>query len=138
MIIANPLLNLSEFRKKGFSRYRHGGQVVPLGIGKSLVLGWGSPVEFNFSETANGRSTRGSISLNRFYVAKQNVIDEKVWHWTPTRGQSGNWKLEDSSMNLPDDPDPALVSFNAHPAEISFYDSPGFLVQYFSAWHQLC
>ena len=131
MIIANPLLNLSEFRKQGVSRYRHGGQVVRLGIGENRGWGWSSPVEINFSETANGRSTRGATALNRFYVAKQNVINDKLWHWTPTRGQTGNWRLESSRMNLPDDPDPALVSFNTRPAEISFLDSPGLLVQHF-------
>ena len=132
MIIANPLLNLSEFRKQGVSRYRHGGQVVRLGIGENRGLGWSSPVEVNFSETSNGRSIRGSTILNRFYLAKQNLINEKLWYWTPTGSQTGSWSLERSPRsNLPDDPDPALVSFNTQPAEVSFLDSPGFPVSHF-------
>ena len=135
MIIANPLLNMSEFRKQGVSRYRHGGQVVRLGIGENRGWGWSSPVEVNFSETSDGRSTRGSTALNRFYVAKQNLINEKLWYWTPTRGptgsQAGSWSLESSRVNVPDDPDPAVVSFNTRPAEVSFLDSPGFPVHNF-------
>jgi len=126
---------MSEFRKQGVSRYRHGGQVVHLGIGENRALGWSSPVEVNFSETADGRSTRDSIALSKFYVAKQNLINEKLWYWIPARRPTGSqtesWSLESSRLNLTDDPDPALVSFNTRPAEVSFLDSPGFPVHHF-------
>lgn len=131
MIIVNPLLNLSEFRTQGISRYRHGGQVVHLGIGANLGWGWSSPVEVNFSETAEGQSARGSTALNRFYVARQIVVNEKLWYWTRTPSPTSSWRLESTRVNLPDDPNPALVSFNTRPAEVSFFDSPGYPVHHF-------
>lgn len=135
MIVSNPLLNMSEFLEQGFSRNTHNGALVRLGAGRNRALGWSSPVEINFSETTNGRSTRGSIALNRFYVAKQDLINEKLWYWTPNRnsigGQAGSWSLERSSGNASDDPDPMLISYNTQRAEVSFLDSPGFPVQHF-------
>lgn len=135
MVIVNPLLDLAEFRQEGDSRYRHGGLVVRLGVGENTAFGWSSPVEVNFSETSEGQSTRGSIALNRFYVARQELTNEQLWYWTPTRGpagrQAGSWNLESSRLNIPDDPDPAVVSFNTRPAVVSFFDSPGFPVSHF-------
>jgi hypothetical protein len=129
MIIVNPFLTLSEFRFSGMSRYRHNGQIVQLGVGRSqTAVGWLSPVEANFSETSEGRSTRGSNTVERFYVAKQNLINEKLWHWTESGGRPGSWSLENSTGQRPDDPDPSFITFNSSPAEVSFYDSPGFMV----------
>ena len=127
MIIANPLLTLSDFRFSGTSKYPHAGQNVRLGVGQSVsVAGWLSPVEANFTETTLGASTRGSVSLNQFYVARQNLVNEKLWHWT-----NGSWTLNSNGGQQPDDPDPAFITFNASPAEVSFYDSPGFMPFHF-------
>ena len=127
MIIANPLLTLSDFRFSGTSKYPHAGQTVRLGVGQSVsVAGWLSPVEANFAETALGASTRGSVSLNNFYVVRQNLVNEKLWHWT-----NGSWALNNSGGQQTDDPDPAFITFNARPAEVSFYDSPGFMPFHF-------
>lgn len=127
MIIANPLLTLSDFRFSGTSKYPHAGQTVRLGVGQLIsVAGWLSPVEANFTETTEGAGTRGSTSLNNFYVARQNLVNEKLWHWT-----NGSWTLNSNTGQQPDDPDPALITFNASPAEVSFYDSPGFMPFHF-------
>jgi hypothetical protein len=127
MIIANPLLMLSEFRFSGTSKYPHAGRTVRLGAGQSVsVAGWLSPVEANFTETALGASTRGSIALNNFYVVRQNLVNEKIWHWT-----DGNWTMHGSTAQQPDDPDAAFITFNPRPAEVSFYDSPGFMPFHF-------
>lgn len=127
MIIANPLLTLSDFRFSGTSKYPHAGRTVRLGAGQSISgAGWLSPVEANFTETTLGAGTRGSISLNNFYVAKQNLVNEKIWHWT-----NGSWTLNNTGEQQPDDPDATFITFNANPAEVSFYDSPGFMPFHF-------
>ncbi len=127
MIIANPLLTLSDFRFSGTSKYQHVGQTVRLGVGQSIsVAGWLSPVEANFAETTLGASTRGSIALSNFYVARQNLVNEKIWHWT-----NGSWTSHSNTGQQPDDPDPTFITFNPRPAEVSFYDSPGFMPFHF-------
>ena len=131
MIIANPLLRLSDFRMRGISRYRHGGQIVHLGIGENRGWGWSSPVEANFSETSAGRDARGSTPMDRFYVVRQRLVVEKQWYWVQSPGQPDRWNLQSTQANLPDDPDSTLVTISAMPAVVSFIDSPGFPVHNF-------
>lgn len=109
------------------SKYPHNGQVVRLGPGQSQSgAGWLSPVEANFAETVEGRRTRGSIPIQRFYTPRQNLINEKLWHWTETGEGQGSWSLESQTGISSDDPDPSFITYNRRPAEVSFYDSPGF------------
>jgi hypothetical protein len=126
MLIANPFLEVTEFRTSGSSHYRHGGSTVSLGVGSNRTFaGIMSSAEINFSETANGRSTRGSIAISRFYVVKQELVEEKQWHGTPTSAGAVRWRLHATRTNLPDDPDAALVTFQGSPPVVSFLDSPG-------------
>lgn len=124
MSLANPLVELSEFRFSGKSKNLHYGQRIDLGVGSSATgVGWLSPVEANFRETTDGRKVRGRHAVKEFYVARQNLASEQVWH-----GRSGFWTLKSSAGKLTDNPNRAVVTFNENPAEISFYDSPGFIV----------
>lgn len=124
MQIANPLVELSEFRFSGKSKHLHYGQRIDLGVGSSVTgVGWLSPIEANFRETSDGRKTRGRHAVKDYYVARQNLVSEKVWH-----GTKDAWNLKSSSGKDTDNPNRAVVSFSENPAEISFYDSPGFVV----------
>jgi len=131
MIVSNPLLNITEFRTSGPSAFRHGGSIVSLGVGSNYTFaGIMSSVEANFSETAGGRQTRGSIPTSRFYVVRQELLDEKQWHGTAKPSGGFSWSLHASRSHLPDDPDSALVTYQNSPAVVSFLDSPGVPLTY--------
>jgi hypothetical protein len=129
--LAMSLLELREIRTSDLSRYRHDGSNVRLGIGTTRTfLGFASAIEINSSETAAGQRARGSAPFGRFYVARQIVVEEKSWHLTVTGGGAGRWVLQSRQVNLPDDPDPAVIGFDDATRTLSFYDNPGFPLTY--------
>jgi hypothetical protein len=126
MIVVNPLLQVSEFLTSDMSHYQHDGMFVPLGVGHGPVWGWYSPVEVNFSETPDGRSTRGRTPLRDFYVVRQEA-EKRVWHWSGSAGRAGAWHRVESEFVSRDDPLQEIPTYVPLPPVVSFYDSPGFM-----------